>query len=265
MHPLINVAITAARNASKVILQSLEHVDTHGLNDNHRHELTRNVSQAALDEILLVINNAHPDHHVCTKQHGHNAVENGKPTWYVTAIDGFINYMHDFPQFSVSLALKENNKWQHAVIYDPIRNEIFSASRGEGAKLNNRRMRVSQTKKIKEALLGTGFPFSEPQHLKPYLKTFQAILPVSSGIRRAGSSALDLAYLAAGRIDGFWEITANPWVMAAGVLMIQEAGGLVADFTGGENYFDSGNIVAGTPKIFKNLLQILQPVLMDDA
>jgi len=149
-------------------------------------------------------------------------------------------------------------------VYDPLRQELFTATRGGGARLNEHRLRVSNRRDLKGALLGTGFPFKQQQHLDTYLDTFKALFPMTAGIRRPGSAALDLAYVAAGRLDGFWEIGLNPWDTAAGALLVQEAGGLISDFSGGNEYMETGNVVAGNPKVFKAMLQTIRPHLTPD-
>jgi myo-inositol-1(or 4)-monophosphatase len=164
----------------------------------------------------------------------------------------------------VSIGLKHKGRLEQAVVYDPLRQELFTASRGGGAQMNDRRIRVSKHNDLDGALLGTGFPFKQQQHLDAYLQTFKALFPMTAGIRRAGSAALDLAYVASGRLDGFWEIGLNPWDMAAGVLLIQEAGGLVSDFSGGNDFLETGNIVAANPRVFKAMLQKIRPHLTGD-
>jgi len=164
----------------------------------------------------------------------------------------------------VSIALRHKGRIEQAVVYDPLRQELFTASRGAGATLNDRRMRVTNRRGLEGALLGTGFPFKSQQHLDAYLDMFRALFPRTAGIRRPGSAALDLAYVAAGRLDGFWEIGLNIWDMAAGVLLIQEAGGLSSDFVGGNDYLENGNLVAGNPKVFAEILKAIRPHLSAD-
>jgi myo-inositol-1(or 4)-monophosphatase len=182
----------------------------------------------------------------------------------IDPLDGTTNFLHGFPQFAVSVALRHNGRMEQAVVYDPLRQELFTATRGSGATLNDRRIRVSRQKKLEGALLGTGFPFKSQQHLDAYLEMFRALFRQVAGIRRAGSAALDLAYVASGRLDGFWEIGLNSWDMAAGVLLIQEAGGISADLSGGHDYLESGNIVAGSPKVFAEILKAIRPHISAD-
>jgi len=174
-------------------------------------------------------------------------------------LDGTTNFLHGFPQFAVSIALQHNGRLEVAVIYDPLRDELFTAIRGGGAQLNDRRTRVSKAKGLDGTLIGTGFPFKDQTHIDAYLGMFKTLLPRTAGIRRAGSAALDLAYVAAGRLDGFWEIGLKPWDMAAGILLIQESGGIIGDFRGGQDFFSSGNIVTGNIRVYEALVAAIQP------
>ena len=181
--------------------------------------------------------------------------------WIIDPLDGTTNFLHGFPHYAVSIALSHKGVLSQAVIYDPMRNELFTASRGRGAYLNDHRMRVSKRIKLQECLLGTGFPFKEFSLIDNYLAMFRDLTQKTSGIRRAGAATLDLAYVAAGRLDGFWEFGLTPWDMAAGSLLITEAGGLVGDLLGNSGYIESGNIVAANPKLFSQLIQSLAPYL----
>jgi myo-inositol-1(or 4)-monophosphatase len=184
--------------------------------------------------------------------------------WIIDPLDGTTNFLHGFPQFAVSIALRQKGRLEQGVIYDPLRQELFTATRGAGAQLNERRIRVTNRKSLEGSLLGTGFPFKSQQHLDTYLAMFRALFPETAGIRRAGSAALDLAYVASGRLDGFWEIGLNIWDMAAGVLLIQEAGGLSGDFSGGHDFLENGNLVAGNPKLFAEILKTIHPFVTDE-
>ncbi|MCK4609064.1 MAG: inositol monophosphatase [Gammaproteobacteria bacterium] len=260
MHALVNIAINAARNASKIITRSIERVEGGRITGPERHSFTKEVEQAAARDIANTIHKAYPEHSIVRDEQDSDG-QDSDIIWLVNALDGQVNYAHCFPHYSISIAIKYKDKLEHAVIYDPLRQDLFTASRGEGAYLNEHRIRVSQHKQIEGALLGTGFPHQKIQHLKPYLETFTKLFPDVDGIRRSGSSALDLAYVAAGRLEGFWEFSLNELNMAAGVLLVKEAGGLVSDFQGEEHYLESGNLVAGTPKIFKAILQAVQKSL----
>lgn len=259
MHPILNIATRAARNAGNIIVRALERLDTVSFSEKEQNDFVSDIDQQAEAEIIAVIRKAYPQHGILAEESGFT--EGDDFLWIIDPLDGTTNFLHGFPHFAVSIALQHKGKTEHGLIYDPVRQEFFSASRGGGARVNDRRIRVSQQKTLNGSLLGTGFPFKHLDLLNPYLETFKAISPAAAGIRRAGAAALDLAYVAAARLDGFWEIGLSPWDIAAGALMIQEAGGLVSDFSGRENFLESGNVVAGNPKVFKALLQITQPTL----
>ena len=225
-----------------------------GLND-----FVSEVDQQAEFEIITTIKKAYPDHAILAEESGSH--EGNGCEWIIDPLDGTTNFLHGVPQYCVSIAMREDNKLQLGVVYDPVKEELFCASRGEGATLNNRRIRVSTQKDLTASLLGTGLPYRTDQELDAYMATLRAMLENTSGIRRAGSAALDLAYVAAGRFDGFWEFGLNIWDIAAGVLLIQEAGGLVSDIDGGLNYLESGNLVAANNKLFKPLLQSLNTAI----
>lgn len=259
MHPMLNIAVRAARSAGDIISRSVERLDTLTIEVKAQNDFVSEVDHRAEQEIINVIKKSYPDHSFMAEESGESG--DSEYQWIIDPLDGTTNFLHGFPQFAVSIALKHKGKLEHGVIYDPMRQELFTASRGGGAQLDGRRLRVSQQRNLDGALLGTGFPFKQQQHLDAYLNTFKALFPMTAGIRRPGSAALDLAYVAAGRLDGFWEIGLSPWDMAAGVLLIREAGGLVSDFGGGDDYLQTGNVVAGGPKVFKAILQTIQPHL----
>ncbi len=259
MNPMLNIAIRAARKAGDVIARSLDTVDRLDVVSKSRNDFVSEVDQRAEQEIISILRKAFPDHAILAEESGNQAGNDYQ--WIIDPLDGTTNFLHGFPQFAVSIGLLHKGRIEVGVVYDPLRQELFCASRGNGAMLNDRRIRVSARKGLEGALLGTGFPFKEMTHLDCYLATFKALLPKTAGIRRPGSAALDLAYVAAGRLDGFWEIGLQPWDMAAGTLLIQEAGGLVTDFAGGSDFLATGNVVAGAPKVFHALLQTIQPHL----
>lgn len=260
MQPILNIAVTAARNASKVIIRSIGRLETKHISEKHKNDFVTEVDKAAEKEIIATIKKNYPDHKIIGEESG-TTDGSDNFVWIVDPLDGTTNYIHNFPHYCISIAFQYKGKIEHGVIYDPIRNELFTSSRGDGAKLNDRRIRVSSNSKFEQSLIGTGFPSKGPEDLPLYFRSFEAIMPMVSGIRRAGAAALDLAYVAAGRFDGFWELGLKQWDMAAGVLMIKEAGGLVSDLSGEEHYFTSGNIIAGNPKIFKSLLQMIHPLV----
>lgn len=256
---MLNIAIRAARAAGDIIIRSLEHVDNLHIEFKGRNDFVTEVDHRAEQEIIRILHRAYPNHAILGEESG--ASGNNELTWVIDPLDGTTNFLHGFPQFAVSIALRNAGRLEQAVIYDPLRQELFSATRGEGARLNDRRLRVSATRGLEGALLGTGFPFRLPHYLDDYLNCFRALFGKVADIRRPGSAALDLSYVAAGRLDGFWEMGLAEWDMAAGALLVTEAGGLVSDFSGGDNFLTSGNIVAGNPKVFKAILQTIQPHL----
>lgn len=262
MHPLLNIAIRAARNAGEIIVRSVDRIETLTIEKKAANDFVSEVDRKAEAEIIEVIHKAYPEHGILAEESG---IKQGNDfTWIIDPLDGTTNFLHGFPQFAVSIAVKNKNRLEHAVIYDPMRDELFTASRGDGAQLNNKRIRVSSHFKINEALLGTGFPYSDMKYLEPYMAMLKSLIPNTAGIRRPGSAALDLAYVAAGRLDGFWELDLKSWDIAAGALLVQEAGGLVGDLTGNNNYLESGHIVCANPKLFKALLQEIRPHLTED-
>jgi len=260
---MLNIAVRAARNAGDIIVRHLNRIDQLTVASKERNDFVSEADHQAEAEIIAVIRKAYPAHSVLAEESGHHA-GNEEFQWIIDPLDGTTNFLHGFPQFAVSIALKHKGRLDQAVVYDPLRQELFTASRGGGAFLDNRRIRVSRQTGLGGALLGTGFPYKDQRHLDAYLNMFRALIVDSAGIRRPGSAALDLAYVAAGRLDGFWEIGLNAWDMAAGVLLIQEAGGLVGDLAGGHSYLENGNIVAATPKLFAVMLREIRPSLSAD-
>jgi myo-inositol-1(or 4)-monophosphatase len=257
MNPTLNIAVRAARSAGNVIIRNLGKLDTLAIHTKDRNDFVTEVDRQAEQEIIYTLRKAFPGHGILAEESG--LQEGDEYQWIIDPLDGTTNFLHGFPQFAVSIALRHKGRMEQGVIYDPLRQELFTATRGAGAMLNDRRIRVTKRNSLEGALLGTGFPFRSQQHLDAYFDMFRALFPQAAGIRRAGAAALDLAYVASGRLDGFWEIGLNIWDMAAGVLLIQEAGGLSSDFTGGHNHLESGNIVAGNPKLFAEILKSIRP------
>ncbi len=257
MHPMINIAVRAARSAGNVIVRNLDRVDTLSIDVKDRNDFVTEVDRRAEEEIISTLRRAYPNHGILAEESGYS--EGDEYQWIIDPLDGTTNFLHGFPQFAVSIALRHKGRLEQGVVYNPLSQELFTATRGGGAMLNERRIRVSTRKGLDGALLGTGFPFKAQQHLDAYLDMFRALFPSTAGIRRPGSAALDLAFVAAGRLDGFWEIGLNVWDMAAGVLLVQEAGGLSGDFRGGHDFLESGNIVCGNPKVFAEILKTIQP------
>ncbi|MEO8100910.1 MAG: inositol monophosphatase family protein [Betaproteobacteria bacterium] len=257
MHPMLNIAVKAARRAGSLITRASNDLDKLTVESKSQNDFVSEVDRMAEAAIIDVLREAYPKHSILAEESG-LADSDSEYQWIIDPLDGTTNFLHGFPQYCVSIALAVKGVPTHGVIFDPTRNDLFTASRGGGAFLNERRIRVSKTLNLKDALLGTGFPFKEFGQVDRYLATFKELTFKCAGIRRPGSAALDLAYVACGRYDGFWENGLSPWDMAAGALMIKEAGGLVTNFSGEEDFLGSGHIVAATPKVFPALLQIVQ-------
>ncbi|MEE8207392.1 MAG: inositol monophosphatase family protein [Nitrosomonadaceae bacterium] len=262
MHPMLNIAVKAARRAGGIINRATQNLDLLHVSRKAHSDFVSEVDNTAEDAIINVLLEAYPNHSILAEESG----ARGDPSkseyqWIIDPLDGTTNFLHGFPQYAVSIALKHRGVLTQAVVYDPSGNELFTASRGRGAYLNDHRLRVSKRNQLSDCLIGTGFPFREFSHMNAYLAMFKDIMPKVAGIRRPGSAALDLAYVAAGRYDGFWELKLSPWDIAAGCLLITEAGGLVGDLEGNDTYMQSGHIVAGNPKIFGQLLRVITPHL----
>ncbi|MBY0484138.1 inositol monophosphatase family protein [Nitrosomonas sp.] len=262
MHPMLTIAVKAARRAGSIINQASQNLDLLNVSKKSHSDYVSEVDGAAEDAVIKVLLAAYPDHAILAEESGHRGDEkNSEYQWIIDPLDGTTNFLHGFPKYSVSIAVKHKGVLSHAVVYDPTNNELFTASRGGGAFLNDRRIRVSKRTRLEDCLIGTGIPFRDLTHLDAYIAMLKDIIPRTAGIRRPGSAALDLAYVANGRYDGFWEIGLAPWDMAAGCLLITEAGGLVGDLEGNETQLESGQIIAGNPKIFGQLLQVIAPHL----
>jgi myo-inositol-1(or 4)-monophosphatase len=262
MHPMLNTAVKAARKAGAIINRASLDVDLVNVRSKGRSDFVTEVDRAAEEAIIDTLHTAYPQHGILAEESGASTPAAGgdEYTWIIDPLDGTTNFIHGFPQYAVSIGLQHRGQLAQAVVYDPTRNELFTASKGRGAFLNDRRMRVSRRERLSECLIGTGFPFRSLEHLDAYLRMFKRMTEETAGIRRPGAAALDLAYVAAGRLDGFWEIGLSPWDMAAGALLIVEAGGFVADLNGEANFLTAGNIVCGNPKVFPQLLKLIQQV-----
>lgn len=259
MEPMITIALRAARKAGEIIERALERVDILNIEEKGRNDFVTEVDKAAEKEIISQLRKAYPDHRFVGEETGRSGTADSDYEWIIDPLDGTTNFIHGIPHFAVSIACKYKGQIEHAVVLDPIKREEFTASRGRGAALNGRRIRVSPRLGMKGALIGTGIPFNGPAYdnIGPYLAAVQEIAGQTAGIRRPGAASLDLAYVAAGRFDGFWEMNLQEWDIAAGVLLVKEAGGLISDFRGGNDYLNNGNVVCGGPKVFKPLLQIV--------
>ena len=256
MHPMLNMAVKAARRAGSIITRASEDISLLTVNDKGYNDFVSEVDIAAERAIIEVLSKAYPTHAFMGEETGLS--KEAENIWIIDPLDGTTNFLHNYPQYCVSIALQYRGEITQAVIYDPNSNELFTATKGQGAYLNDRRIRVSKKSKMKECLIGTGFPFRDFTHLTAYLKALEELIRETSGIRRPGSAALDLAYTAAGRFDGFFEIGLSKWDIAAGALLVTEAGGIVSDFEGKDSWLDSGNIVASTPKIYEPFLELIQ-------
>ena len=257
MQPLLNIAVRAARRAGDLIVRNIDRVPTLNVRSKSRNDFVSEVDHMAERDIVETIRRTHPDHGFLGEEGGRSGGD--EFVWIIDPLDGTTNFLHGFPTFAVSLACQYRGRIEHAVIYDPMRQELFTASRGDGAQLDGRRIRVSKQATIEGALIGTGFPYRENSRwIDPYLAMMKAVMQQSAGIRRPGAASLDLAYVAAGRIDAFWEIGLNAWDTAAGSLLITEAGGRIGTLTGGE-YRQNGNVLAGSPKVYEAMLECLAP------
>ncbi len=260
MHPMLTTAVKAARRAGHIISRASLDLSQLTVSSKQQSDYVTEVDRAAEAAILEIIREAYPSHSILAEESGSLGPES-EYQWIIDPLDGTTNFIHGFPQYAISIGLAVKGVLNQAVVYDTNRNELFTASKGGGAFLNEKRLRVSKRTKLAEALIGTGFPYRSFKHIDAYLAIFRELTEKTSGLRRPGAASLDLAYVAAGRLDGFWEFGLSPWDMAAGALLISEAGGLVGDLSGEADYMAGGNIVAGTPKIFGQLLQVLAPHL----
>lgn len=259
MHPLLNIAVKAARRAGSIINRAALSGGGREVRAKRANDFVTEVDQAAESAIIDVIRKAYPEHAILAEESGESRGAAGSDTiWIIDPLDGTTNFIHGFPQYCVSIGVQHRDVLTQAVVFDPVKNELFTATRGRGAFLNDRRIRVTTRTHLREALVGTGFPFKELSRLDAYLAALRTMMSSCAGVRRAGAAALDLAYVAAGRLDAFWELGLSKWDMAAGALLIQEAGGLVGDLAGGADFMESGDIVAGTPKVYAELLEVLR-------
>jgi len=256
---MLNTAVKAARRAGGIINRASRNLDILSVTQKGISDFVSEVDREAEQAIIKVLLDAYPSHSILAEESG--AAGKSEFQWIIDPLDGTTNFLHGFPQYAVSIALAHKGVTTQAVIYDPTRNDLFTATRGTGAYLNDHRLRVSKRIKLQQCLLGTGFPFKEFEHVDTYLAMFRDLTQKTAGLRRAGAATLDLAYVAAGRLDGFWEFGLSPWDMAAGSLLITEAGGLVGDLEGNSGYLESGNIVAANPKLFSQLIQTFAPHL----
>jgi len=260
---MLTIATRAARAAGDIILRNIDKLDRLTIEVKADNDFVTKVDRKAEEVILNTLQQAYPTHGIIAEESG-TYNEDSEYQWIIDPLDGTTNFLHGFPQYAVSIGLQHKGRMEVAVVFDPVKNELFTAARGDGAQLNGRRIRVTPRKGLANSLIGTGFPFKQPQYLDTYLDSFKAVHPKVAGIRRAGSAALDLAYVAAGRLDGFWEIGLQSWDMAAGVLLVREAGGIVTDFSGEGNYLETGNVIAAASKVYPELYETIKPHLIDE-
>jgi myo-inositol-1(or 4)-monophosphatase len=261
MHPMINTAVKAARRGAAIINRASFDVDRLQVTEKKHNDFVTEVDQAAERAIIEVLQGAYPDHAILAEESGASANlhDDNENVWIIDPLDGTTNFIHGFPQYCVSIALQQRGQITQAVVYDPTRNDLFTATKGAGAYLNEKRIRVTKRDKIADALVGTGFPYTDLSDLDQYLKMFKLMTEKTAGLRRPGAAALDLAYVAAGRLDGFFEKKLKPWDIAAGSLLITEAGGIVGTFEGESDYLYKGDVIAGSPKIFSQMVNMLSP------
>jgi myo-inositol-1(or 4)-monophosphatase len=261
--PIINIATEAARAAGNTIMRAMQRLDTIKIATKKPNDFVTEVDQRVEQDIISIIRKAYPSHGILGEEGGE--IKGDDYLWVIDPIDGTRNFIHGFPHFAVSIGVIYKNKIEHGLIYDPTRQELFTASRGKGAQLNDHRIRVSERKHLEECLLGTGFAYRHIDKTNSLPgKILQGVLPICGDIRRGGSAALDLAYVASGRLDGFWELGLQLWDIAAGILLVKEAGGIVSDPYGGEDYLKTGNMVAANPPIIRQFLKAIKPYLVDD-
>jgi myo-inositol-1(or 4)-monophosphatase len=261
MNPLLTIAVKAARSAGNIIARYSDQVDSLSIITKQRNDFVSEVDKLAEKAIIDMIKVSYPEHAILAEETGtHEGSGDGKDyLWIIDPLDGTTNFLHGIPQYAVSIAVQHKKSIIMAVIYNPINGELFTASKGAGAWLNDKRIRVSKQKTLEGSIIGTGFPYRKDQSVKHYLPVFETFMKKTAGLRRPGAASLDLAYIAAGRYDGFFEMGLNKWDIAAGVLIIREAGGLIGDLKGEGTYLETGNIVAANPKIFHQMLVTLKP------
>jgi len=255
MHALLNVAVMAARRAGSTLIRKMVNLEKLKVEQKGHNDYVSDADRAAEKAAIHCILKHYPDHAILAEESG---VQGESDTvWIIDPLDGTTNYLHGFPVFAVSIGVQIKGRMEHAVVYDPLRQELFTATRGQGAHLEGRRIRVSGQKQLERALVGTGFPFRQAdKEIDPYLKMLGKVVRNTSGVRRPGAAALDLAYVAAGRLDAFWETGLAPWDLAAGSLLIREAGGIISGIDGSENFLDTGHVLTGTPKIYAAIAKL---------
>ena len=260
MNTILDVAIQSARSAGEVIVEAIQHIETIKFQEKAPFDFVSEIDRQSETIIMQMIRQHYPDHAILSEESGsstHNP--SSDYLWIIDPLDGTTNFLHAVPHCAISIGIQYQNHLQYAVVYDPIRRELFTATQGQGAKLNDKVIQVSQQPQLKGSLLGTGYPYRNMDYLEPYIATFKTLIPETVGIRRCGSAALDLAYIACGRFDGFWEFQLKSWDIAAGILLVQEAGGSVVNIKGlSANCLEDADIIAGNPTVAKELLTVVQ-------
>jgi myo-inositol-1(or 4)-monophosphatase len=260
LHPMLNIAVKAARSAGAIINRAALDIDLLKVNTKNPNDFVTEVDHASERVIIDTLLEAYPGHGILAEESGRtHGAKHSDYVWIIDPLDGTTNFIHGLPTYAVSIALAYRGQVQQAVVYDPARNDLFYASKGRGAFLNDRRLRVSKRIRLSDSLIGTGFPFRKGDNFKRYMKIFEEVMQNCAGLRRPGAAALDLCYVAAGWYDGFFETGLQPWDVAAGSLMVSEAGGLIGNFTGDADYLHQREVVAGNPKVYGQLVQILAP------
>src|SRR5689334_22790070 len=259
---MLNTAVKAARKAGSIINRASLDLDLVRVSSKGRSDFVTEVDRAAEQAIIATLKTAYPNHSILAEESGASGPEGEVDyLWIIDPLDGTTNFIHGFPQFAVSIGLKHRGHITQAVVYDPTRNELFTATRGRGAFLNDRRLRVSKRDQLQDCLIGTGFPFRKLDDLDEYVEVFTRVTKNTAGVRRPGAASLDLAYVAAGRLDGFWEFGLSPWDIAAGILIVREAGGYVTDLAGGHGMLESGDVLAANDHLHLPLAGMLKKAL----
>ena len=260
-HPLLNIAVRAARQAGDVIARNIDRADAFTVSEKSANNYVTAVDKTAEQRIIDTVRRSHPDHAFVAEESGVHG--RSEYQWIIDPLDGTANFVHGFPHVAVSIAVRHRGRLEHAVVFDPLRQELFTASRGAGARLNDRRIRVASKGSLKGTLIGSGLSFQAFDRIDAHESGIHKFMSMSAQLRRGGSAALDLAYVAAGRLDGFWELGLAIWDVAAGGLLVQEAGGIVAEPNGGDDYLRSGDVVAANPKVLRAMLKAIGPRLSD--
>ena len=261
MHAILNVAVMAARSGGNSLIRNMNKLDRMVVERKGRNDFVSEADRAAEAAVIETIHKHYPNHAIQAEESGVSGESDY--VWIIDPLDGTTNYLHRFPVFCVSIAVQHKGRVEHGVVYDPLRQELFTATRGQGAQLDGRKIRVSGLVELEMALIGTGFPYrSSNEEIEPYMYMLVNAMEHTSGIRRPGAAALDLAYVAAGRLDAFWETGLMPWDLAAGALILREAGGIISALDGNENFLETGHVLCGTPRIYRELAKLFAPDIM---